>query len=81
MAVVEIDSERDTRDWIKVQIKPDTYARLRAWIDAVYPDSRLRPPMREAAELLMGLALDDAEQQVPPEPTPLDRLAALRNRS
>jgi hypothetical protein len=75
MAVVEIDSERDTRDWIKVQIKPDTYARLRAWIDAVYPDSRLRPPMREAAEL------DDAEQQVPPEPTPLDRLAALRNRS
>lgn len=78
MAVAEVHEGQDTRDWVKVAVKPQTYARLKAWIEAVYPDARLRPPQREAAELLMALALDHAEDAVQPKATPLDELAALR---
>lgn len=85
MAALEIDQSGSAEPrarrsgWTKVQVRCDTEARLRAWFLAVYPDPAARPPMREAAELLMGLALDGAEAAVKPEPTPLAKLAALRN--
>jgi len=68
-----------SKDWVKVQVRPETYARLTHWVEAQYPDVRMRPPKREAAELLLSLALDQAEEAIKPQPSALDRLAALRD--
>lgn len=81
MAVAEMNHEgQDARDWVKVALREPTHARLLRWLETVYPDPRFRPPQREAAEMLMALALDHAEDAIKPKPSPLDELAQLRTK-
>lgn len=65
------------REWRKVQIRTSTYERVEKWLATRYPDPKLRPTLRVTADQLMNNAVDHAEDQVPPKPSPLDELATL----
>lgn len=71
------DGEPAAREWRKVQIRTSTYERIEKWLATRYPDPKLRPTLRVTADQLMNNAVDDAEDHVPPKPSPLDELATL----